>query len=226
MERTGIHELTAAYALDALDERDERAYEEHLARCERCRADLADLQGAAAAMAFAVEDRAPAPALRERILTQARAERSNVVPLRRWRAATFASVAVAAAAALAAVGLAVLGTSLSAELDEERAASAILADPDARTIALEGAQGNLVVAPDGRAALVVDLDEAPDGRAYEAWVIADGAPVPAGLFSGRDEHDVVELEHPVPDGSVVAVTLEDEDGAAAPSGDPLFSASA
>ena len=33
MEADTIHELTAAYALDALDEREEREYEAHLARC-------------------------------------------------------------------------------------------------------------------------------------------------------------------------------------------------
>ena len=31
METDAIHELTAAYALDALDEADEREYEDHLA---------------------------------------------------------------------------------------------------------------------------------------------------------------------------------------------------
>ena len=50
METDAIHELTAAYALDALDEADEREYEDHLARCPRCREDLASLGEAAAAL--------------------------------------------------------------------------------------------------------------------------------------------------------------------------------
>ena len=33
----GLHELTAAYALDALDDHETREYEEHLRRCEQCR---------------------------------------------------------------------------------------------------------------------------------------------------------------------------------------------
>ena len=37
---TGIHELTAGYALDVLDDDERWAYEAHLADCERCRADL------------------------------------------------------------------------------------------------------------------------------------------------------------------------------------------
>ena len=39
-----IHDLTAAYALDALDAHDEERYEEHLATCERCREELAELR--------------------------------------------------------------------------------------------------------------------------------------------------------------------------------------
>jgi hypothetical protein len=35
MADDAVHELTAAYALDALGPDEERAYEEHLARCEQ-----------------------------------------------------------------------------------------------------------------------------------------------------------------------------------------------
>ena len=38
---TGIHELTAGYALDALEPEQRRAYEAHLEGCERCREELA-----------------------------------------------------------------------------------------------------------------------------------------------------------------------------------------
>ena len=224
MERSGIHELTAAYALDALDERDEREYEEHLGRCATCRDDLAALQEASAALAFGVDERPPPPALRERILARARAEPSNVIPLRRWRAVTYASSALAAAAALAAVGFAVWATSLRGELRDERAAVAILSDPDARTIALAGAAGELVVTGDGRAALVTELAPAPSVKAYVVWVIRGDVPAPAGSFDGRERRDLVPLDERVSDDAVVAVTLEDDRDAEVPSSDPLFTA--
>ena len=71
METDAIHELTAAYALDALDEAEVREYEDHLARCPRCRDELASLGEAAAALAYAADAPAPPPALRTRILEQA-----------------------------------------------------------------------------------------------------------------------------------------------------------
>ena len=46
MEADTLHDLTAAYALDALDPEDAREYEAHLARCERCRGELASLSEA------------------------------------------------------------------------------------------------------------------------------------------------------------------------------------
>src|SRR6266567_1151871 len=101
MDSLTMHDLTAAYALDALDSDEAREYEDHVATCERCREELVQLGGAAGALAFAVEP-PPPPELRLRILEAARAERPNVVPLRpRWTRVMPAVAAVAAIAAIA-----------------------------------------------------------------------------------------------------------------------------
>ena len=47
-----VHDLTAAYALDALEPAEAEAYEAHLGQCEECRAQLAELNEAATALAF------------------------------------------------------------------------------------------------------------------------------------------------------------------------------
>src|SRR5919201_2226165 len=120
MEADTLHELTAAYALDALDERDEREYEEHLARCPHCREELATLAETATGLAYGIESPPPPPGLRDRIVQQARAERPNVVPLRpAWRSWP---MAVAAAAACVAIGLGIWAATLSSSLDRERSA--------------------------------------------------------------------------------------------------------
>ena len=235
MESEAIHDLTAAYALDALDAREERVYEDHLAHCERCQAELASMSDAAAALAFAADASTtpPPPELRDRILDSARAERSNVVPLRRrWTAPLGIAAALAACAA---VVLGVWAISAQRSLDRDRAALedreaalALLAAPGAQARPLDGASGSLVVAPNGDGALVVSgLGRAPDGRTYQAWVIeGDGAPQPAGLFDGGDLA-VVRLTRPVPrERAVVAVTLERDGGADAPTAEPLFASTA
>jgi anti-sigma-K factor RskA len=202
-----LHDLTAAYALDALEPAQAEAYERHLGQCEECRAQLAELNETAGALAFGAVAPEPPPRLRSAILETAAAERSNVVPLLRrpWVARGLA--VAAAAAACVAVGFAV------AAFDS-------------------GSKQVLVVfriGPHrGRARLEIKgLATAPHGKTYEAWVIPPGArPRPAGLFPGGAGGTVlVRLRGGVPPHAVVAVTLERAGGARAPTTTPIFSTS-
>ena len=229
MERNDVHQLTAAYALDALDPHEAADFETHLGECPECREELASLRETAALLAYAVEPAAPAPELRGRILDAARAERPNVVPLRpRW--ALPAAVTAAAAAACVALGLGIWATSLSGELEREREARAdenqalsVAFDPDATEFPMRGGEGTLVVADDGEAVLVVaGLERSPQGQVYAAWVSEDGETMlPAGTFEGGAQ-SVVRLTRPVPSGGIVAVTLERDPAPEVPSGSPLM----
>jgi anti-sigma-K factor RskA len=225
MEANALHDLTAAYALDALDPDEAREYEAHLARCEMCRAQLAELSEGATALAYGVEAPAPPPELRARVLDQAAQARTNVVPLRRkWQTPLAAAAAIAACAA---VGLGLWASSLSNQLDRRQAAldrqelvARILAQPGSRAIPFDG--GALVVARSGDAALVLRrLKEAGAGFTYEAWVADGGAPRPAGLFDGG-ELVAVPLEEPVRAGTLVLVTKEKAGGVPAPTRAPFL----
>jgi anti-sigma-K factor RskA len=214
MEHTEIHELSAAYALDALAPEQRVEFEEHLLRCAECRETVSLFQETAAALAYGVETPAPSPALGRRIMEQARRERPNVTPLRpRW---VFpATATVAAVAACAAIALGVWTAILNNRLE---------ARPEA--LALNGTNGSLIISPSGEATLVVnDLDAAPAGKTYEAWVISDGTPLPAGTFSGGGDIAFV-LTRDVPEGAVVAVTIERAGGVQRPTTTPLFASEA
>lgn len=226
-----LHDLVAPYALDALDDDERARFERHLAECEQCQQELADLQGAAAALAFA-ESSEPPPELRQRILEAAR-ENGKVIefPRRRWLLP--ATAVAAAAAAVVAIGVGLWATSLSRDLDRERsenqsyARALQLLGGGAEVTQLADAEGGLLVAPDGEAALVVcGLEPAPEGRTYEAWVIEGETPRPAGLFRGGGGCPPVLLHRDVPPGSRVAVTLERAGGAPRPTGRILVSSEA
>ena len=233
MERDGIHELTAAFALDALDPVDERVYEEHLARCASCQEELAGFRDVAAHLAYVPEGPSPPPALRERILEQARSERTNLVPIRR-RWAFPAAASIAAVAAMAAIGLGIWASSLRSDLKAEQEARtgleqvvSVISDPRSERAAATVGSGTLVVSPTGAAALVLsDLDPAPRGKTYEIWVAEDRAPEPAGLFQTTGDRTRVAVTRPVPTGATVLVTLEPAGGRTRPSGAPLFAATA
>ena len=209
MTQPELHDLAAAYALDALDPEDRWTYEQHLYTCERCREEVAALRETAAELAYVPEGPAPRAELRDRILREARASApAEVVPLRRrWLVPALATAAVGAACA--AVGLGLWANSLRDEA------------PGQRVVAVDGAPGNLIVAG-AEATLVVCLDQAPAGKTYEAWVIERNTPRPAGLFPGGCRS--VPLEERVSSGDTVAVTLEDEGGVQSPTGDILLSA--
>lgn len=226
----GIHELTAGYALDALDPEERRAYEEHLAGCERCREELSGFWEVTASLALATTGPEPSSALRERIVAGARAEPQNVVPIQ--RRPVFAPVrivgAVAAVAAVVAIALGAWAVSLHGRLGDangrlaaERTTLSVVSDPNARPLSLAKGDGRLIVAPGGRAVMVVEgLAPAPPGKTYEVWVITGTAPKRAGLFHGGSR-SVVAVDGTVGKDAVVAVTLERSGGVDSPTTTPI-----
>ena len=222
----GIHELTAAYALDALDAEERRAFEAHLATCESCQEELASLASTTEALAVAATGPVPRDDLRDRIVAAARAEPQVLVPFEPRRSRSIPLLAaVSAAAAVVALALGLWAVRLSGDLDEARSALEVLGDPDSRTVALQTGQGRLVVDPDGRAVLVLNaLGRAPAGKTYEVWVVEGDVPAPAGLFPGSSGAERVVVDGTVDAGDVVAVTVEDSGGAEQPT-PPLIVAS-
>ena len=212
-----LHTFSAPYALDALSPDERERFEEHLQSCDRCRDELAGLQDAAASLAFVVEGPPPPTALRSAILDAARAERPNVVPLRRRN--TFASLAaaVAVAASAAAVGFGVWAASLHDSLAHSRSAIGVLADPASRHVPVGQGRGEVVVGPSGTAVLAVRLPKLPSGKTYEAWIASPGVHR-AGQFDG----DAFTLSRRVPRGAQVMVTVERAGGTDAPTSKPLL----
>jgi anti-sigma-K factor RskA len=217
MNQIELHDLAAAYALDALDPDERRDFERHLEGCDRCQEDVASLRDGAAQLGRAAEGPEPPPELRERILAAARAEPQDavVIPFRRRSWVFPATALAAAAAACAAVGLGIWAASLKSELNRERESAA-------RVVSLKEGAGSVVVTEE-RAILVACLGAAPADKTYEAWVIADGVPRPAGLFRGGGCQNV-DLSRAVKPGNTVAVTLERKGGVDRPQGDILLSA--
>lgn len=225
------HELIAGYALDALDDTDRARAEELFATSEEAREELRSLTDVAAAMATATAGPAPRSELRGRILEAARAEPQNVVSLDERRRSRVVPVlgAAAALAACAALVAGLWGASVSSDLDEarsalerERAAAAVLAQPVAES-SLTGGTGRLVVGEEGRAVLVLSSPPpVPAGKTYQMWVIDDGRPVSGGLFAPVEGTRAIPVDGKVGQGSVVAVTVEDEGGATAPTGEPVI----
>ena len=66
--------------------------------------------------------------------------------------------------------------------------------------------------------------QAPGDKIYEAWVSETGEDMaPAGTFEATNGRTYVLLTRPVPEGGLVAVTVEDRP-VEEPTGDPIFQA--
>ncbi|MDJ0771306.1 MAG: anti-sigma factor [Ilumatobacter sp.] len=226
-----LHHLAAAYALDALDADERAAFEAHAATCEICGADVREYREAAAQLG-ALTEAPPRSELKDSIMAEIGRTRQlspiagpveRLADRRRPRPVVTAALAVAAAITLFVAGAVIAGQLGDDGFDEQLAA--VLAEPDARFVELEGeVAGTVRVAWTADRAVVLGDGLVVPGRglAYELWVIdADGA-TPTRLLD-RAEGGTVRRTLDIDRAPLAwGVTIEAESGADAPTDPILF----
>lgn len=242
-----IEDLLGAYALDAVDGEERALVEAHLDECARCRAEVAEHRETAALLAFSGTD-APA-GLWEGISSQLdRApgvEAAEVVDLDSRRPTSKPQAEqprwLMAVAAVAAVVLAAVGGLGWKVVDQDRQldrlagrvadgdlaalATSVLADPRTRQIELKGADGNrmalVALTPEGDGYIVPSAMQTLEvGRSYQLWALAGATPVSAGLLGNSPDVAAFHIDGPV---EGFAISVEDADGAPAPTSAPVAS---
>ena len=185
-------EHTTAYALGALDDEDRASFEAHLVTCDVCAAEVRELREVAGLLAAGAPQIAPPPALRDRILSEARSVRpiSSAAPSPNSDAASAAappavpaeprggparrsSVVLPWIAAIAAsVAAIVFGqqyrSERTARSDAEQALAGARLTMDSTTAAL-GRRDSLIaslVAPDVQAVSVTGTGPSPSARYF------------------------------------------------------------
>ena len=239
MSDIDIHHLAAAYALDALDSRERAVFEAHYPSCDVCRADVIDFRSTLAVVAEA--DAVPPPAdLRRRVLDEIARTRqlsphlpvgvTDLAERRRRRRRMSATVlAAAAAVGLFTAGALILGGGDTPAYATELAN--VLEQSDARLETLGGdGVGQVRVAWSGEAERAVlladDLPEAPDGMAYELWLIDESGPLAMNVLDradGGEIRDAIVIDGEVDrEPTAWGITLEPAAGSVSPTGDILF----
>ena len=247
VRRERFEDLAAAYALGALTDEERREFEAYLAEHPELQAEVEELGETARLLALAPQEHEPSPNLRRNLLERVGAAPDTPLMDRPRRQAGLGTLlgpgGLAAAAAVVAVLVGLFAWNLSlqnsnealrADVQELRDESEALQAEveDRRTYELQGsgtaseARGQLAMIGDDRAVLVAEnLPPAPEGQVYEAWVLRDGVPEPAGLFEPRDGSAAAPVEAPMEGADAVAVTLEPDGGSPMPTGDVLLTAS-
>ncbi|MFD5817051.1 anti-sigma factor domain-containing protein [Streptomyces sp. NPDC127038] len=230
------HELVGAYVLHALPAAEEASFENHLAGCAACRDEVAELSGATLRMA-SVQDAAPSPELRGRVLEQIARTRQEHLPRalpvrhRALRAALAACLALAAALGGIAAWQHTRADDARAEATVRQAQAAALTDlltardATVSTRKLDNGADIAVVASrsQGRAAFVAsDLPRLAHDQVYELWYAAKSGDLrPAGLLPGTGGGHARLLRGSLEGVSAVGITAEPAGGSRQPTSEPL-----
>jgi anti-sigma-K factor RskA len=233
---TDIHQLAAAYALDAVDERERAEFEAHYPTCGICRPEVTGFRETLSQVAASVAVDPPA-SLKANVMSEIGTTRQlspllpdSVVDLathRRNRQQLTRSLSVAAALIALVIGAFVMGRQSSSRNDFSDEAAEIFAKPDMHNTNLTGSgQGTFTVAwsPSSNKAVVVGdgLADPGPGKAYELWLVDDTGAHAVRLLdkaAGSEVHRVVNV-----DGKPTewAITVEPEGGVDKATGDIIF----
>lgn len=229
MTHDEIRDAIPGYALHALESADARDVEAHLATCAECRRELAIFQDAAASLAGGFAPLEPPAALRGRVLDAVRPRRRTGGLGPGWAAVLAAAAAIIVVLAGIAASLEQRLTALTARVESETQALALVADPSSRVVTLSGsAAGSVRFVFDptsGRGALIATglRDPGPD-LVYQLWLVAGSTPRSAGVFRPASGTPViVAVGADFPRYQAVAVSVEHgPNGAARPSAAPIL----
>ena len=163
--------------------------------------------------------------------TDPASEHAVVSPLVRPRRRVGVLAAAAALLLVAVLAGALIATTIrladvSSDLDQEREQLIALVEEQGG-ITLDDPAGESVGAmlptQEGGIFLVHGLEDAPDERTYQVWLIEGGQPTSAGTFDPSDGVGTLETDRSLEGVEAVAVTVEPEGGSPAPTSDPVLS---
>lgn len=231
-DRDRAAELLGAWAVDAVDPEERALVERVLEQDQQLRAEADELQRVTDRLAASLAADPPA-SLRESVLGAISTEPHSVPqaephaesPPRRWVWALAAAAAVCLAIG-GWWGISALNQDGISEQEQYTAVEQVLQDPDAQHFTAElPEQGSLEIAlaADGTGVLTGQRVPTPgDQRAYQLWTIdGDAAPASHGLVEIHDGRVLMPLDG-VPDGAVVALTVEPAGGSEQPTTDPIL----
>ncbi len=232
--RERFDDLKDAYALGALTEDERREVEDYLTTHPELRTEVDGLKSVANLLALSPQEYESSPELRRELMNKITsspdappAAGSFPRQARLWR--IFGPGGLAAAAVLALVTIGMFAWNASLQEENQNLQGELLGQ---QTHALEGpgaaqgVRGEVVRLGDERAVLVAqDCPSPPEGETYQAWIMREDVPEPAGLFEPNDAGvAAAPIEGSIEGADAVAVTLEPSGGSSIPTSDPLLTA--
>jgi Anti-sigma-K factor rskA len=228
-DHTRIEELLTLETLSGLDdvERDElrAALAEHGSGCAECAALRTELTETAGLLPFALDPVQVSPELETAVFERARATGADGEERhRRWSRTLMVATVVVVALVL---GVAV-GSNLDGNGGNSSELAALVAQPGARLVHLQGDAGTVAMAisADSTRAYVTgnDLQPLPDGKVYELWSISGTTPTSLTCLEVVDGSVRGPVTGDMGRADLVAITVEDASCPSAPTTEPILTA--
>jgi anti-sigma-K factor RskA len=236
MNGIDVHQLAAAYALDAVDERERAEFEAHYPTCAVCRPEVTGFRETLSQLAEATAV-APRASLKAEVMAEIGTTRqlspllpaavTDLTKFRQRRRQMLRTVAAAAVLILIAAGAFVVGRHSRGTAGYTVAAEEIFSRADTRVVDLDGSgTGSFKVAWSPSAGKIVvignGLPEPGPGKAYELWQIDDAGPHAVRLLDKATGGQVRRVLSVAGSPSAWAITVEPQNGVDAPTGDVIF----
>lgn len=217
--------LIAPYVLGALPAEEVPVVRSHMLSCEECMAEADAYSRDAGALLLTVDPVAPPEGFTERVLARVPEEQQSAADTvrRRWLPA----FGVAFLALVLAVGALTVGL-VDARRDAVRnlrVLSALTREDGIDLSGESGVEGKMVPTKDGAAFVAAGLDEPPEERTYQLWLIRDDQTVSVSTFEPSDGIAVLETPRSVEGFEGAAVTIEPAGGSPQPTTQPVMSSS-
>lgn len=235
MNDIDLHDLAAAYSLDALDERERVLFERHFSTCDACRSDVAEYRETAAELS-SLTSTAGGPDTKAAVMAQIAETRQlstmpggveRIADRRRPTRTMTAVLAAAAAVVLFVAGALVVGARSSDDLGDEIAA--VLTDRDVQFAQLTSTgEGSVNIAWSGGRVVVLGagLPAPASGSAYELWAIDESGAHPIRLLDRAEDGElrrVLDIDTGL-EPAAWGVTIESVSGSDTPTAPILFAA--
>jgi len=221
-----VWELIPAYVLGAVPAEEMPLIRAHILSCDECMAEADRFADTTSALALSV-DAAPLPAgLTERIMAAATSPTGETtgapINLKRKRFAlrwSLVPTAAFVALVLAVVAVSVSLRQANESIDrQERAIAAIIEGHRGIDMRGPNAVATLVPTDSGSLFVASGLDDAPDDKTYQLWLLDGDVPTSAGTFDVDDGLVMFETSKTITGFSGAAVTIEPDGGSPGPTG--------
>jgi anti-sigma-K factor RskA len=235
MSHDEAYGLIEAYAFGTLDEEELSQLEAHLdSGCAECSTRLREVAELSAKLAEDIPQFAPPPHVKENILSkiktsghESRSGSASIFKRINWMTGVAAVVVIGLL--IGSLTLVRINRDLRRQLVDAQDVTGLLKSPGMQFVDLQGvdpnpqAFGKVVMDPNKGAAVVYmyRLPQTPEGMAYQLWVMREGKPTSAGMFTVNDDGSaMLALEELSDPGNIASflVTIEPEEGQAAPTG--------